>query len=126
MLVQGASKINRLLRLTTLVMPPESMSHQQLRRPEDGECALKIEGHSYAMANAGDHDTESPQYYLIMGPDDEALRRSRADESSNGHGGHVSPDVVEYFAKVLEQTHADIKSACGTLREDATAKILWS
>jgi hypothetical protein len=74
------------------------------------------------MVNAGDHDTASLQYYL-MGPDGEALRRSRADES-NGYGGHVSPDIVEYFAKVLEQTHADIKNVCQTLRDDAAATEL--
>jgi hypothetical protein len=121
MLIEGASKINRLLRLTTLVMPPGSMSHQ-LRRPEESECALKIEGHSYAMVHAGDHDSASLQFYL-MGPDGESRRRVQAG-SSNGYGGPVSPDIVEYFAKVLEQTHADIKNVCETLRDDGAATEL--
>ena len=114
MLVHGASKINRLLRLTTLVMPRANL--KGLCRPESGECALKIEGHSYAMVESGSHDNASLQFYLF-GPDGEKAR-SAAASGSNAWGGPVDAEVVKYFAKVLELTHPDVKNVCERLRDD--------
>ena len=120
MLVHGASKINRLLRLTTLVMPRENL--KGLCRPESGECALKIEGHSYAMVESGSHDNASLQFYLF-GPDGDKAR-SAAASGRNAWGGPVDPGVVKYFATVLELTHPDVKDVCERLRDDKSQSEL--
>ena len=115
-LVHGASKINRLLRLTTLVMPRENM--KGLCRPDNGECALKIEGHSYAMVESGSHDNASLQFYLL-GPDGDKAR-SLAASGNNAWGGPVDAEVVTYFSKVLELTHPDVRNVVERLRDDAS------
>ena len=120
MLVHGASKINRLLRLTTLVMPRQNLTG--LCRPESGECTLKIEGHSFAMVESGTHDNASLQFYLF-GPDGEKARSAAASED-NAWGGPVDPEVVAYFAKVLEMTHPDVKNVCERLRDDSSTTEL--
>ena len=120
--MHGASKINRLLRLTKFAMPRKNLTG--LCRPESGECTLKIEGHSYAMVEeSATHDNNAPLQFYLLDPEGETRRVTLANHA-NAWGGPVDPAVVHYFAKVLELTHPDVKNVCERLRGDPAATEL--
>ena len=74
------------------------------------------------MVESGSHDNASLQFYLF-GPEGEKAR-SAAASGDNAWGGPVDAGVVEYFAKVLELTHPDVKNVCDRLRDDSpTAEL---
>ncbi|RPG34379.1 MAG: hypothetical protein CBB72_007460 [Muricauda sp. TMED12] len=108
----GASKVNRLCRLTTLVM--ERGTIQGMARPEEGETNAKICGRSYALVEPADHDNSALQFYAL-GPRGDDLRRSAASER-NQWGRRCDAEVVHYMAHSLEISHPDVKHVSQHLR----------
>lgn len=125
--VHGASKANRLLRLTTVQMHAgvvdKANDDGKMRgwRPDDtkGATSTKMEGRTTAFVDSAEDNNAALQFYITTPEGDGPARRREAAVKKNQFGGPIDGDLVNYVGAVLAITHRDVQNVVQALADDS-------